>query len=193
MIDAPGYQLIDGGAAPIKAWIAGVPVEDQALEQLRNVASLPFIHSHVAVMPDVHWGVGATVGSVIATKGAIVPAAVGVDIGCVDRDTEYLSPAGWRRIEEYDGGQIMEYDVADGSGKFVTPEFIKLPCDEFFWFKTKYGINQMLSAEHRVLCWAIRDRNRRREAQVIPAEQLAFEHERRKGRVRDDIQADHRR
>src|SRR6202030_3595617 len=49
---------------------------------LRNVASLPFVFKHVVVMPDVHWGMGATVGSVIATKGAIVPAAVGVDIGC---------------------------------------------------------------------------------------------------------------
>jgi len=67
---------------PIKMWTRGVPVEDQAMQQLRNVASLPFIHRHVAVMPDVHWGMGATVGSVIPTKGAIVPAAVGVDIGC---------------------------------------------------------------------------------------------------------------
>jgi hypothetical protein len=50
--------------------------------QLKNVASLPFIHKHVAVMPDVHWGMGATVGSVIPTVGAIIPAAVGVDIGC---------------------------------------------------------------------------------------------------------------
>jgi tRNA-splicing ligase RtcB len=63
-------------------WTNGVPVEDAALQQLRNVASLPFIHRHVAAMPDVHWGMGATVGSVIATKGAIIPAAVGVDIGC---------------------------------------------------------------------------------------------------------------
>jgi tRNA-splicing ligase RtcB len=67
---------------PIKMWTAGVPVEDSAMQQLRNVASLPFVHKHVAVMPDVHWGMGATVGSVIPTKGAIVPAAVGVDIGC---------------------------------------------------------------------------------------------------------------
>jgi tRNA-splicing ligase RtcB len=77
-----GYDVIDGAAAPIKAWTRGVPIEESALAQLRNVAGLPFIHSHVAVMPDVHWGMGATVGSVIATRGAIIPAAVGVDIGC---------------------------------------------------------------------------------------------------------------
>ncbi len=76
------YNVDSSQRVPIKMWTNGVPVEDQAAAQLRNVASLPFIHKHVAVMPDVHWGMGATVGSVIPTKGAIVPAAVGVDIGC---------------------------------------------------------------------------------------------------------------
>ncbi len=70
------------GGAPIKAWTAGVPFEAQARAQVERIARLPFIHRHVAVMPDVHLGMGATVGSVIATKQAIVPAAVGVDIGC---------------------------------------------------------------------------------------------------------------
>src|SRR3990170_8455826 len=70
------------GGTPIKAWIRGVPLEEPAELQLRNVASLPFVHKWVAVMPDVHYGIGATVGSVIPTVGAIIPAAVGVDIGC---------------------------------------------------------------------------------------------------------------
>ena len=77
-----GPEVIETGYAPIKAWIEGVPVEDEARRQLFNIAALPFIHHHVAIMPDVHFGKGATVGSVIATKAAIVPAAVGVDIGC---------------------------------------------------------------------------------------------------------------
>lgn len=76
------FELIDSYGKPIKAWTRGVQVEEAAKQQLRNVASMPFIHEHLAVMPDVHWGMGATVGSVIATKGAIIPAAVGVDIGC---------------------------------------------------------------------------------------------------------------
>jgi len=67
---------------PIKAWTRGVPLEDAARNQLLNVAQLPFIYKWVAAMPDVHWGIGATVGSVIPTRGAIIPAAVGVDIGC---------------------------------------------------------------------------------------------------------------
>ncbi len=75
-------QFLGKEAVPILGWTDGVQVEEQALQQLRNVAGLPFIHKHVAVMPDVHWGMGATVGSVIPTVGAIIPAAVGVDIGC---------------------------------------------------------------------------------------------------------------
>ena len=77
------YNIIDSEkGVPIKAWTKGVPVEDQARQQLINAAQLPFIFKWIAAMPDVHWGVGATVGSVIPTKGAIIPAAVGVDIGC---------------------------------------------------------------------------------------------------------------
>jgi len=77
------YNVIQGsGGVPIKLWTRGVPLEDEARRQLINMASLPFIHRWIAVMPDVHLGKGATVGSVVPTVGAIVPAAVGVDIGC---------------------------------------------------------------------------------------------------------------
>jgi tRNA-splicing ligase RtcB (3'-phosphate/5'-hydroxy nucleic acid ligase) len=70
------------GGRHVKMWTRGVPVEQEAKEQLANTARMPFIFKHVAAMPDVHLGIGATVGSVVATKGAIIPAAVGVDIGC---------------------------------------------------------------------------------------------------------------
>lgn len=76
------YTVDSTQRMPIKMWTQGVFVEDRALGQLRNVANLPFVHGHIAAMPDVHWGMGATVGSVILTVRAIVPAAVGVDIGC---------------------------------------------------------------------------------------------------------------
>ncbi|HZS03850.1 MAG TPA: RtcB family protein [Blastocatellia bacterium] len=75
-------EITTQNGVPIKAWIEGVKMEDVAKKQLLNVASLPFVYKWVAAMPDVHWGIGATVGSVIPTKGAIIPAAVGVDIGC---------------------------------------------------------------------------------------------------------------
>ncbi|ROZ64443.1 RtcB family protein [Ramlibacter sp. WS9] len=70
------------GGVPIKMWTRGVPVEDEAKRQLTNAARLPIVFKHVAAMPDVHFGIGATVGSVIPTFKAIIPAAVGVDIGC---------------------------------------------------------------------------------------------------------------
>src|SRR5438477_11126549 len=79
----PNYNTIDAGDGHfIKAWTRGVPVEHDAEEQLRRVARLPFVHGWVAAMPDVHVGKGATVGSVIPTDGAVIPAAVGVDLGC---------------------------------------------------------------------------------------------------------------
>ena len=76
------YELIETSNVPIKAWTRGVGIEDSARKQLENTARLPIIFRHVAVMPDVHFGIGATVGSVVPTQGAIIPAAVGVDIGC---------------------------------------------------------------------------------------------------------------
>jgi len=70
------------GGAPVKMWTRGVPVEDEAREQLARTARMPFIFRHLAVMPDVHVGKGSTVGSVIPTRKAVIPAAVGVDLGC---------------------------------------------------------------------------------------------------------------
>ena len=78
----PDYLHTETGGAPIKSWTRGVPVDEHTWRQLRSVAALPFVHRHVVAMPDVHLGLGATVGSVIPTRGAVVPAAVGVDIGC---------------------------------------------------------------------------------------------------------------
>ncbi len=76
----PIQKVITKGRVPVKIYTD--EIEASAYEQLVNISQLPFIHSHVAAMPDVHCGIGATVGSVIPTKGAIIPAAVGVDIGC---------------------------------------------------------------------------------------------------------------
>ena len=76
------YSYYPTPNVPLKLWEGQEPFEEEAMKQLHSVAQLPFIFKHIAGMPDVHWGLGATIGSVIATKGAIVPAAVGVDIGC---------------------------------------------------------------------------------------------------------------
>ncbi|MBI3551858.1 MAG: RtcB family protein [Elusimicrobia bacterium] len=76
----PVAQTIGSTPVPVKVWTKDV--DSASLDQLKNIARLPFVFHHVAAMADVHLGIGATVGSVVATKGAVVPAAVGVDIGC---------------------------------------------------------------------------------------------------------------
>ena len=77
------YDVIQANQGhPVKMWTQGVPVDEKAKVQLLNASQLPFIHKWIAVMPDVHVGKGATIGSVIPTRGAIIPAAVGVDLGC---------------------------------------------------------------------------------------------------------------
>src|ERR1043165_9287199 len=76
----PVLQQIDEGLVPVKVYTDAL--EPEARQQLVNISRLPIVHHHVAAMPDVHHGIGATVGSVIPTRQAIIPAAVGVDIGC---------------------------------------------------------------------------------------------------------------
>jgi tRNA-splicing ligase RtcB len=76
----PILKVLTEGRVPVKIWSKDVELEAQ--QQLINTAALPFVFKHVAAMADVHGGKGATVGSVVATKGAICPATVGVDIGC---------------------------------------------------------------------------------------------------------------
>jgi tRNA-splicing ligase RtcB (3'-phosphate/5'-hydroxy nucleic acid ligase) len=148
-------------------------------EQARKASTMPFIYPHMALMSDAHVGKGATVGSVIPTLGAIMPAAVGVDAGCTDADSEYLSPSGWHKISEYDGGPVMQYESSAGTGTFVQPEaYIVKQCAEFYELKTKYGINQRLSADHRILFWRRTGRDRRRVQEVTTAEEFATEHNR---------------
>ncbi|HEC84736.1 MAG: RtcB family protein [Candidatus Parabeggiatoa sp. nov. 2] len=76
----PIKRVLSTGKVPVKIYTDDI--EPEAEQQLRELSTLPFIHKYVAAMPDVHAGIGATIGSVIPTKGAIIPAAVGVDLGC---------------------------------------------------------------------------------------------------------------
>jgi tRNA-splicing ligase RtcB len=165
------------GSRPIKIWTNDV--EDEALTQLKNLSRLPFIAANgVACMPDVHAGKGSTVGTVIATDKAIIPAAVGVDIGCVDDQTEYLSPTGWRKIIDYDGGLVMQYHSDTGYSDFVQPtNFIRKPATEFFKIKSKYGVNQMISPDHRVLYRATSRIKGDGELTVATAEEIFDKHD----------------
>ena len=77
------FDVIDAGNGHIiKAWKRGVPFDENTIEQLKKTASMPFLFKHLAAMPDAHLGVGATIGTVLPTRDAIIPSAVGVDLGC---------------------------------------------------------------------------------------------------------------
>ena len=97
------------------------------------------------------------------------------DIGCVDADTEYLTPTGWRKINEYAGGLVGQYVPERKAVEFVEPmEYIKKPCDVMFRIKTKYGIDQLLSPEHRVL---LEDKGNSGKTEVVQAADLFYRQE----------------
>ena len=146
------YINVDGGKA-IKSWDRGVDFADNTYEQAKQTARMPFIHKHVALMPDAHLGKGATVGSVIATKGAIMPASVGVDIGCLDADTEVLTPKGWVKISEWqEGQQILEFDPITEEADFYKPlAYIVRDQDFFYHIKHSKGLDQMVCPRHKIL------------------------------------------
>lgn len=159
-------------------WASHLDINAQL--QAERTARLPIVE-RVALMPDAHLGMGATVGSVIATNGAVIPAAVGVDIGCVDADTEYLSPRGWVRIADYNDSKVAQYDPDTRRATFVEPQdyIVNEGVETLLHFKTKYGIDMALSPDHRVLAWKIVGRDRRRERVVLTAGELAEIHESR--------------
>ena len=118
-----GYEEleVEGGSA-IKMWTQNVHIDDDAIDQMKNVARLPIIHKHVAAMPDCHYGTGATVGSVIPTKGAIIPAAVGVDIGCGMMAWQLTLNPIWP--ERYG---VAELELADGRRIFISVAHLTKP------------------------------------------------------------------
>lgn len=98
------------------------------------------------------------------------------DMGCVDASTEYLSPTGWRRMDEYDGGMVAQYEPETGNVSFVPPsQYVKKPCTEMIRLKTSRGVDQLLSPEHRVLYVASTGRR-----MVTSAEQVESAYHRRK-------------
>jgi len=118
----PIQGVLNKTRVPVKIWAPMHEVESAALDQLTNVANLPFVFKHVAAMPDVHLGNGATVGSVIATEGAICPAAVGVDIGCgmIAVKTDLNPTIVQDKIKEIRASIERSIPVGFGSNKKIT-------------------------------------------------------------------------
>lgn len=153
-------------------------IEPKTMSQAHKASKLPFLGGHLALMPDAHVGKGATVGSVIPTVGAVIPSAVGVDIGCFDAETEFLTPTGWVKFPDYKGGKVAEFDPLSGFARFVEPiQYIVRDDDELLHFKTKYGIDFAVTPDHRVLAYKVKGRDRRLEQVVISAAQLKEEHD----------------
>src|SRR6266496_309798 len=138
---------IKGQHVDIRLWTQPETVEDQAMRQLHNIAALPWTFKHVAVMPDVHYGKGATVGSVIAMRDAVSPAAVGVDIGCgmtavrTSLTAEDL-PASLGRLRG-----LLERAVPVGFAQHRTEAFTARDAEDWptFW-KSFDGLTQAVKA-----------------------------------------------
>lgn len=127
--------------------------EAGAIGQVINLCNQEFVAgSQIRVMPDCHAGAGCTIGFTMTITDKVCPNLVGVDIGCTDKDTEYLTPKGWRKISEYDGEKIAVYNKDLDQTVFAKPiAYIRKEGDKFFHLKTKYGVDQMLSEEHTCL------------------------------------------
>ena len=160
---------------PIKSWCENI--QEGAIEQAINASKHPAVFHHIALLSDCHKGYGVPIGSVIACKDAVIPNAVGVDISCVDNDTEFLSPEGWNKIIDYDGGLVMQFNPSDDTGEFVEPlRYIKEPCYEFIHIKTKYGIDQMLSENHNCLVYKYDRKYNFKKYQNITAKEIEQKH-----------------
>lgn len=130
-------------------------IEQAAYAQVLNLMNQKFAEgSSFAIMPDCHAGAGCVIGLTMKIVDKVVPNLVGVDIGCLDKDTEFLSPTGWKKISEYDNEEIMMFDSVTGKAYFGLPNaYIKNPCDKFYHFHNSKNLDQMFSAEHHMLVY----------------------------------------
>lgn len=128
-------------------------LEPLALEQINALGEV-YSDSKIRIMPDAHAGAGCTIGTTMTIHDRITPGAVGVDVSCLDCDTEVLTPEGWIRISEYAGQEIMQFSPQEDSGKFAKPlAYVRGECKEFYHFKNSKGLDQMVSEEHRMLVY----------------------------------------
>lgn len=131
-------------------------VEDAAIQQVKEMCDLEFLRdSKIRMMPDLHAGKGCTIGTTMVIKDKVVPNFVGVDVGCLDKDTEFLTHGGWKKINTYsDDDLVLQYNKETDTANFVKPtNYIVKNCDKFFHFKNERGLDQMICEEHKVLVW----------------------------------------
>lgn len=129
--------------------------EYEAYDQIKRLSNFePYLNARIRVMPDAHAGMGCTVGTTMTLDGKVTPNLVGVDIGCLDNETEYLTKSGWKRIDSYKDDEILQYDKNANIASFVKPEaYIVKDCEFFYHLHSKSGLDQMLSKDHKILFW----------------------------------------
>lgn len=138
-----------------KAILTNYDVEEESISQIINLCNQPYSEgSDIIMMPDMHAGKGCTIGTTMTYNNKICPNIVGVDIGCLDKDTEVLTPKGWIKISDYDNEQILVYNADTDEAFFELPNaYIKNPCSEFWHFSNTKNLDQMLSDEHHMLIY----------------------------------------
>ena len=143
-----------------KATIYTHNIEETAIGQVIGMLNEVITeNTTVAIMPDVHAGKGSTIGTTIKLPEnkkdwKVYPNITGVNIGCLDKDTEVLTPNGWIKINQYKNQKILVYEPKTDKAVFENPKaYIKLPCSKFFHYVNSKGMNQMVSEEHTMLVY----------------------------------------
>ena len=140
----------------IETLIFAETFEFEAYDQIKKLVNFEaYENAKVRIMPDAHAGKGCTVGTTITITDKVTPNLVGVDIGCLDSETEFLTDNGWKKISNYQSGDtVLQYDKKNDTAFFGLPQnYIVKDCDFFYHFKNEKGLDQMLSEEHKVLVW----------------------------------------
>ena len=160
-------------------------LDQGTIDQAAKTTGLPVVTAPVALMPDAHLGYGAAIGSVVPTEGAIIPSAVGVDIGCIDGATEFMTPGGWKRIDQYqDGNKVLQFDPRTGGTGFVEPlAYIKKSQEWFYYLSHSKGLDQKLCPDHKMLLYKGHKKDQREYTTEISSDFFDSHEKLNKGRA----------
>ena len=131
-------------------------VDSTTISQIIELCNQSFVKDlNIRIMPDCHAGAGCVIGTTMTITDMVVPNLVGVDIGCLDKDTQFLSSSGWKNISDYaNGDKVLQYNKDTDFAEFVEPiNYIVKDCNSFYHFKNSKGLDQMVSEEHKMLVW----------------------------------------
>lgn len=133
--------------------IFSTEIDNESTKQIISILNHPIAeNAHIRIMPDVHVGEGCVIGFTSKLTDKIIPNLIGVDIGCIDKDTEVLTPKGWIKISNYMDEKVLVYDKERDEAEFQYPiTYIERPCNEFYHFKNSKGLDQVVSRDHRML------------------------------------------